>query len=141
MTRWRAEDLTADQRSMIAEDPCRRAFKPWGDSTPPDNPKYRNKIVFIDGQRFHSKLEAQHYEQLKLARAGGLIRTFLRQVPFLLGGGVRHIVDWMVIDNEGRARFFESKGYDQKTGRMKRKLVHAQYGVEIKIWGQPEIQL
>lgn len=138
MTRWRAEDIPADVRSRIADDVWHRGVSR---KAPEHRSKYRNKIIYIDGLRFHSKLEAQHYEQLKLAKAGGLIRAFLRQVPFHLPGGVKHFVDWMVLYEGREPVFAESKGSDLPMGRLKRKQVQELYGVKIVMWGLPEITL
>ena len=141
MTRWREEDLSPDIRRRIADDPTRRPAVAHSPNLPSQNAKYWNKIVFVDGERFHSKLEAGHYEQLKLAKATGLIWTFLRQVPFHLGGGVKHVVDFEILFRGREPLFVDSKGFDVKAGRDKRKLVRALYGVEIRIWSQHEIVL
>jgi hypothetical protein len=84
--------------------------------------------------RFHSRLEARHYDELQAMRAAGLMRYFLRQVPFALPGGRVHRVDWMVVLPEREPQYFDSKGIDTQMGRLKRDQVRDLYGVEIRLW-------
>lgn len=129
MTRWNPEDLTPEIRSRIAGNSWNRSF-----SEKAPNPKYKNRAAYVDGFKFDSQLEARHYEQLKLLRAAGEITLFLRQIPFFLPGGVRHLVDWMVVPKEGSPLFADSKGHDLPLGRLKRKQVKDLYGVDIQLW-------
>ncbi len=126
MTRWTAADL-ARANANIAD----------GIASPLRS-KFRAEPTHKDGIRFASKLEARHYEILKLLKAAGEIRYFLRQVVFHLPGEVRHIVDWMVVVDSPPI-FLDSKGSDLPMGRLKRKQVRELYGVEIHLWTESEV--
>lgn len=60
--------------------------------------KHRNKIVVIDGIKFHSQREADRWQELKLLEAAGKITHLQRQVPFVLMASVelggRKKPDW-----------------------------------------------
>jgi len=51
-------------------------------------PKYRNKIVVVDGLKFDSKREAARWQELKLLQSAGKIRNLVRQVEFKLAPAV-----------------------------------------------------
>lgn len=133
--RWKPEDLTADQRARIAT-PFNVPFS----SNAPREHKYKAREVWVDNIRFGSTLEAEHYKQLKLMKAAGVIRYFLRQVPFYLPGGVRAVVDWMVV-RDGVPLFADSKGYDIPLGRLKRKQVKELFGIDILLWTKTKLEL
>lgn len=44
--------------------------------------KYRNKIITVDGIRFHSKREAHRYSELRIMQQGGLISDLELQPKF-----------------------------------------------------------
>lgn len=131
MTRWKESELPAHVRAQIADSP-RQPISPKG----PAAHKYGAKEVWVDNIRFDSKLEAEHYKKLKLLKAAGEIRYFLRQLVFHLPGGARHRVDWMVV-RDGAPLYLESKGCDLPQGRMKRRQVKELYGIEIQLWTSP----
>lgn len=130
----RAEDLPPAMREQVAAS-WRRPYSPNGQH------KYGAMEVWVDNIRFGSRLEAGHYGQLKLLKSAGEIRTFLRQVPIHLPGGVKHIVDWLVIRDGVPPLFAESKGYDLPLGRLKRKQVRDIHGIEIVLWRKTDIEL
>lgn len=135
MSRWKAEDLTADQRARIAN-PFNMPF-----SANAPKHKYKAKAFWVDNIRFDSTLQAEHYRQLKLLKAAGEISYFLRSVPFHLPGGIRHVVDWMIVRDDHAPLFSDSKGYDVPMGRLKRKQVEELYNVKIKLWTKQQIEL
>jgi hypothetical protein len=96
--------------------------------------KYMAKETWIDGIRFASKLESRCYEWLKLRQAAGEVLWFLRQVPFDLGGGVKHRVDFLAALSGGGVELIEAKGKDLSEGKSRRKIVEAKYGVKIQLW-------
>jgi hypothetical protein len=130
MTRWKQSDLPPSVRARIVES----AHQPISSKGPAAH-KYGAKEVWVDNIRFSSKLEAEHYKILKLLKASGEIRYFLRQVKFHLPG-TTHLVDWMVV-TDGPPAFLDSKGYDLPMGRLKRKQVLELYGVQIHVWTSP----
>lgn len=136
MSRWRPEDLTPEQRSRIAN--------PWNapiTAASAKAHKYKAKAFWVDNIRFGSTLEAEHYQQLKLLKAAGVIRYFLRQVVFHLPGGTKHVVDWMVVMDGREPLFRESKGYDVPMGRLKRRQVKELFGIDILVWTKQKLEL
>lgn len=85
----------------------------------------------VQGEKFASKKEARYYQDLLLARSSGDLLFFLRQVPFHLPGGVRYVVDFAEFWRDGTVRFVDVKGYRTDTYRVKRKIVEANYPVQI----------
>jgi hypothetical protein len=96
--------------------------------------KYGAKETWVDNIRFPSKLEARCYEELKLRQAAGEVRWFVMQVPFHLGGGVKHKVDFLAVLSSGGVELIEAKGQDLGDGKARRRQVEARYGVKIRIW-------
>lgn len=116
--------------------------------------RYRKRCE-CDGIQFDSQLEMRRYKELKLLKAAGEIKYFLRQVPFHLPGNITYRADFMVVhwirtaaaDVNTAWCFVEyedckaapgkrSKGrYNDhdRAGVNKRKQVKALYGVEVKL--------
>ena len=95
--------------------------------------KFNAKITEVDGIKFKSKKEARYYQELKIRQRAGEVSFFLRQVPFDLGEGVRHFLDFIEFWANGEVKFIEVKGYDTPQGKMKRKLVESMYPIEIEV--------
>lgn len=113
---------------------------PVGQPAPsPPRSKYRSRIAHVDGIRFDSILEADHYLELKHERAAGQIRYFLRQVPFHLPGGVIYRADFGVCNLDGSMKFRDTKGYDKQEAKNKRKQVADLYGVEIELLRRADV--
>ena len=104
--------------------------------------KYNNVKVEIDGYKFDSKAEGAYYEYLKMQKKAGKVSYFLMQVPFILPGGVRYRLDFMVIKNTGESlaggydyfdiEYIDVKGCITSVFRIKKKQVEALYPVKIK---------
>jgi hypothetical protein len=107
--------------------------------------KYHAQATVMDGIRFDSRLEANRYTELMLMAKAGEIAYFLRQVPFHLPGGVRYVVDFMIVrvrrpmvvvqgvDNGVTITFEDCKGHQTQDSTNKIKQVRALYGVEIQL--------
>ena len=99
-----------------------------------------------DGIRFPSKLEARCYDWHKERQAAGEIAWFIRQVPFVLEGGVIYRADFVApilepVQHRGQplrwCDFIEvtdAKGRLTSECRNKLKQVYARYGVKVKLW-------
>lgn len=100
-------------------------------------PEKKNKFGAVpterDGIRFASKREARYYEELKARQKAGEIRYFLRQVPMHLPGGTKLVLDFLVVEADGRIRFIDAKGRETDSFKIKRREVEHHYGVEIEL--------
>jgi len=92
-------------------------------SLKPKTSKYGNKKTVVDGIKFDSKKEADYYVRLKLAKQSGDLVMFQMQVPFLLPGGVKYLVDFQEFWADGAVRFVDVKGHRTKEYIMKKKMV------------------
>lgn len=96
--------------------------------------KYGAKKTEIDGIVFHSKLEAKHYQILKLREQIGEIRDLKLQVKFPLDVNefkiCTYIADFTFYENN-IFRVADAKGVVTEGFRIKSKLVKAIYGHDI----------
>jgi hypothetical protein len=92
---WTQEQLAAHQARMVTSVPSRTStglLLP-GMGKPA---KYRNVKTVVDGHTFDSKLEAGHYQALKILADRGLISDLVLQPSFMLqeaftdGAGKKH---------------------------------------------------
>lgn len=97
--------------------------------------KYGNKRTEVDGITFHSKREAARYQDLKLLERAGAIKDLRIQVPYLFELNdvriCRYFADFVYKEN-GREVVEDSKGKRTKDYMIKRKMMKAFYGVEIR---------
>lgn len=96
--------------------------------------KFKAKPKTIGNIRFASKKEAGYYEKL-LKRTGPdkEVLFFHMQVPIVLKGGSRYIVDFQEFHNDGTVHYVDVKGYETKEFKLKKKMVEAMYPIEIEI--------
>lgn len=93
--------------------------------------KYNAKITEVDGIKFHSRLEANYYSDLKLRQRAGDILHFHRQVIFDLPGSTRYLCDFMIIYPDNRIEYVDTKGRDTSESRLKRRQVLDLYNIDI----------
>jgi len=104
-----------------------------GNVTPAKPSKYRNAPTVVDGKRFASKKEANYYLQLKLALAMNQIRGFACQVSIPLPSGKRRmVIDFMVVELDGRVRWVDTKGHATDTWKTKRDELEHALGIKIE---------
>lgn len=115
----------------------------------PDGSKYGNKITERHGIKFHSKKEADRYDQLLLLEKHGRVRNIRRQVryDFRINGV---LIGWYVADyvyeelpvlklpqgelhGAWREVVEDVKGFPSKTWPMKKKLMKALYGIDVRV--------
>lgn len=85
-----------------------------------------------DKIKFPSQLERNCYRVLKKLQEQGRILFFLRQIPFDIPGGFRHLVDFCVFLKE-EVIFLEAKGRDLDVGRLKRLQVEDIYKIPVVV--------
>lgn len=93
--------------------------------------KFRAQPTMLDGKKYASKREAQRAAELKVLWQGHAIAGFAEQVEFLLPGGIRYRADFIVLNKDGTYTIEDTKGFQTKEYRMKKKLM-AEAGHVIK---------
>lgn len=99
--------------------------------------KYRAQPTVVDGIRFASKREAARYQELKALETAGEIVSLKTQVVYRLrvyGTDVgSYVADFVYAFPDCRAFVVEDcKGYRTPVYKLKKKLVKAIYGIEIR---------
>ena len=121
--RWTEEQLKAFQTGLHAKPVVTTAGRT----------KHGNKRTLEDGIWFDSQHEARKYRELQFMKAGGAIRGFTRQVTLPLSSGKRRLrIDFMVVENDGRVRFIDAKGFATDTWKTKRDEIEHQLGIKIE---------
>jgi len=107
-----------------------------GYAGPKQRGKYKNEPTWVDGIRFDSKKEAKRYQELKLLEQAHEIWNVHRQVEFPLTVMNQHIcnyvADFVYLDNDGGQVVEDVKGVKTREYKLKKKLMKAIYGIEIK---------
>ena len=120
--RWTSEQLKAHRGRQLD----RKAAKPR---------KYRNEPVIVDGIRFDSKKEAEHYRGLCLLKRAGVVERIDLQVkhPLTVNGEKvgTYIADFVVQFQDGRIEVQDVKGIRTPVYKLKKRLMKAIYGIEI----------
>lgn len=96
--------------------------------------KYGNERVVIDGIKFASKREGECFTHQRLKVLAGKARWVLMQVPFLLPGGIKYLLDFLVLNGDGSLDYYDAKGVQTQVYKIKKKQVEAIYGIQIKEW-------
>ncbi len=81
--------------------------------------KYRNVRTIEHGVTYASKAEAAYARGLAADRDAGAIVGWLEQVPLRLPGGVRYVVDFLVMLKSGGCELIEIKGHMTPSARIK----------------------
>lgn len=122
--------------------PTARVPTPTEPARPPARParrKFNNQPVEVGGLKFDSKKEARRWHRLVADQRAGLIRQLRRQVKFVIrvnGAAVcRYVADFTYLDRAGRYVVEDVKSKITRAHpvyRLKRKLMRAALGIEIK---------
>lgn len=99
--------------------------------------KYGAETTEIDGHKFDSRFEAEHYAELKLMERAGIITDLELQPRFLLQEGfiyhghkerkVEYVADFQYYQ-DGKLIVEDTKGFRTDTYKLKRKLFLYKYG-------------
>lgn len=109
----------------------------------PSRDRMGAKITEVDGIKFRSRLEADRYKELKLLKAAGEVKYFLRQVPFDVAPGVVYRCDFYVVYNTyppSEPGVEDTKGFLTDTSRVKIKVVEDRYGLAIRILRREDVR-
>ena len=98
--------------------------------------KYKAKPTIFDGIRFASKSEAKRYAVLKLLQDAGEIRDLKTQYSIAIDVNGKHIcnyvADFHYYTKTGRPVVEDVKGFRTPVYKLKKKLVEAVHGIEIR---------
>jgi hypothetical protein len=105
--------------------------------------KMRNHKTVVDGITFASKWEAHRYVELKMMQMGGLVKELELQVvmPLVVNGlkVCEYIADFVYMEQvshreleEWRLVVEDAKGFRTDTYKLKKKLLFACRGIEIR---------
>lgn len=110
--------------------------------------KYRAKRIQYEGMTFDSTKEMRRWIDLRLLERAGKIRQLRRQVPFTIvindepvkiksagypnGRQVKYIADFTYVEDNAYV-VEDVKGKDTQLSRLKRALVEAIYGHEVRL--------
>jgi len=95
-------------------------------------------------EKLDSMGEAMVYMELARAERSGRIRELRRQVVYPIeinGRRVGRYTADFVLDDGGRERVVDVKGYDTELARFRRKVVEALHEISIEIWTGKKAQL
>jgi hypothetical protein len=98
--------------------------------------KYHAIKTVVDGQTFHSKKEANRYQELKLLEKAGEIRFLETQVSYTIRVNGMHICNYIcdfryTIPGQYPVCVEDVKGVLTPVYRLKKKLMLAVHGIEI----------
>ena len=128
MRRWTEADLATVSRRLTA------AIGAPLDPKHVVRQKYGNRRVEFNGLKFDSKTELADHQAFLRQQVTGAIRGVARQVSIPLPGTNRRIrIDHMIVENDGRIRFYDSKGFDNAMGQLKRQQVLDGYGIKVEL--------
>lgn len=99
--------------------------------------KYRNIKTVVDGITFDSKKEANRYGELKMMQRAKLIKDLKCQVVYRLHVNgfliCKYIADFVYHDVEKNVTITEDvKGFRTEIFKLKKKMMQALHGIEIK---------
>lgn len=106
-----------------------RGYSVTGEQKKEKKSKYGNKVVVVDGIKFHSKREANKYFELKMRQAAGEITDLQLQVEFQLSI-CKYFADFTFREN-GKLIVVDAKGFRTKEYRMKKKMMLHELGITI----------
>lgn len=122
------------ERMTIAE-ARRRGLIPRGPQGP-SRSKYRNQRTFYNGRWYSSKKEAERAGELDLLVRSGSVKRWEAQPKFpIVYEGIKicsYIGDFKVEYPNGKIVIEDTKGFQTAIYKLKKKLVKAFYGIEIK---------
>lgn len=99
--------------------------------------KYKAVKTIVDGFTFASKLEAKYYRIYSAMENAGIIKNLKMQtsLPFIFEGKkiFTYKPDFEYDDQDGKHHYIDVKGVETPLFKLKKKLIEAQYKIEIEI--------
>ncbi|WP_188066666.1 DUF1064 domain-containing protein [Brevibacillus brevis] len=107
------------------------------DNDKPKQPKYNNKITYVDGIKFDSKAESEYYLVLKEKLARGEIQDMRLQPVFVLQDkctrngknlqAITYKADFEVLHLDGTLEIIDIKGDETEAFKLKAKMFQYRY--------------
>lgn len=104
--------------------------------------KYGNVPCAVGGESYRSQREAKRHQELVLLERGGYIAGLTREVQFVLADAVtiqgrrrpsvRYYADFVYTTNKGEMVIEDCKGVRTPVYNLKRHLMKAVHGIDIK---------
>ena len=97
--------------------------------------KYNATKTVYNGVKYDSKKEAKYAQELDLLLNYGEVLKIERQVPFVIYINDKKICTYKLdfkVTYDDRVEYVDVKGYKTSIYRLKKKMVEAYYGIEIK---------
>ncbi len=136
MTKDELEQLLKDNPDLRVDGEATRCFQQASGPSAVPASKYRDQRTEHAGKMYPSKHEAEDARRFQsLTGLGKPYKAVIEQVKFRLPKGESHRVDFMLINWENKVEFWESKGKDLESGRIRRHWVEELYNIKIKITG------
>lgn len=153
MVRWTEQDVAALQArrgesgalGVVMCGPCsrgehRKCLRREAPPKPCDctrhRSKYKNETAYVGDERFDSKREAARYRELLLEQRAGKITKLRRQVRFALVVNrmliCEYVADMVYERDDGVEIVEDAKGCRTEVYRLKRRLMLAIHGIEIR---------
>lgn len=105
----------------------------------PQESKYHNRRVVVDGITFQSVKEASRWQELRLMEMAGEIVGLKRQLRIelvpktKLYRAVSYVADFVYFDKRaGKTVYEDVKGMKTEVYKIKKKLLYWRHGIEIK---------
>jgi hypothetical protein len=133
-------NTTSEFEAWRATLPYQAKAQPGGRETPalhvPEPElKYKNKFTVVDGIKFRSRREANRYSELQLLVRAGKISDLRMQVRYPLevnGLLICYYASDFTYMEGGKLIVEDAKGHITPLYVIKKKMMAAQYGIEIK---------
>ncbi len=136
--RWSPQELAAqlDRNPSLRMSRTRRHRTVVPKDKPSGKPnKFHAKQIVVEGITFHSKREATRYGELRvLERAGKIVGLDMQvKYPLVVNGHLiaNYFADFTYSEN-GKFILEDSKGFATKEYKLKKKLLKAIWGYEIR---------
>jgi len=126
---WTPKNLEAFTNHVKA---CNRKDQVIEELSEPGS-KFGNVRCKFNGENFDSKLEARYCKFLDSLTTTGILKYYLRQIPFHLPGNTTYRADFMEVYKGNRIKYVDCKGRITKAFTRSKKQVESLYPVEIII--------
>lgn len=118
------------ERMSVAE------FRKFGKKSFNSKSKFKNKRTFYNGRWYDSKKESKRAFELDSLKKAGVVKEWTPQVRYkfqhnsvVIG---TYVLDFLVEYSDGTIEYEDVKGYKTDVYKLKKKLMKAFYGIDIK---------